>query len=76
MANWRLENAKNNLDELIACSDTRGPQFIEANGCHIAVVLSIAEYRALQRNVPDLRKFLLGGPKVDDFEIERDRSIG
>jgi hypothetical protein len=43
MTTWRLEDAKNNFDELIASADIRGPQFIEANGCQLAVVLSITE---------------------------------
>jgi hypothetical protein len=40
------------------------------------VLLSIEDYRALLAHQPDFRAFLLGGPKVDEFEIERDRDTG
>ena len=40
------------------------------------MILSIEEYRALTACKPDLKSYLLGGPKVDSFEIERDRDTG
>jgi toxin FitB len=39
-----------------------------------AVVLSIEDYRALVGQKPDFKSYLLGGPKVDDFATERDRT--
>jgi len=39
-------------------------------------VLSIEDYRALIAHKPDFKAHLLGGPKVDDFTIERDRDVG
>jgi hypothetical protein len=39
-------------------------------------VLSIEDYRALAAHKPDFRAYLLGGPKVDDFSVERDRDTG
>ncbi len=39
-------------------------------------MLSIDDYRALLAR-PDFKgAYLLGGPKVDDFMIERDRDAG
>jgi antitoxin Phd len=52
---------------------TEGPQTITRHGNERAVVLSIEEYRALMARQPDFKADLLGGPKVDDFAIERDR---
>ena len=40
------------------------------------MVLSIENYRALIAQKPDFKEYLLGGPKVDDFSIERDRDTG
>jgi antitoxin Phd len=40
------------------------------------VVLSIEEYRLLAAHRPDFKAYLLGGPKVDDFPIERDLDTG
>ena len=47
--------------------DAKGPQLITRHGRERAVVLSIQEYRALTAHKPDLRSYLLGGPKVNDF---------
>jgi hypothetical protein len=37
------------------------------------VVLSIEDYRAFVAQKPDLRAYLLDGPKIDDFSVERER---
>jgi hypothetical protein len=34
------------------------------------VVLSIGDYRALTAHQPGLKAWLLGGPKVESFEVE------
>jgi len=41
-----------------------------------AVIVSVEEYRALAAHKPDFKAHLLGGPKVDDFAIERERDTG
>jgi hypothetical protein len=51
-------------------------KFITRHGAERAVLLSIGDYRALTAHKPDLKEYLLGGPKVDSFEIERDRDVG
>jgi len=40
------------------------------------VVLSIEEYRSLTAHKPNLKDYLLGGPKVDSFEVPRERDRG
>jgi hypothetical protein len=40
------------------------------------VVLSIEDYRVLASYKPDFKGHLLGGPKVDDFPVERDPAKG
>jgi len=39
-------------------------------------VLSVEDFRALAAYKPDFKAHLLGGPKVDDFSVERDRDTG
>jgi len=39
-------------------------------------VISIEDYHALIAHKPDFKAHLLGGRKVDDFSIERDRDTG
>jgi prevent-host-death family protein len=76
MAVWQVQEAKTKLSELIEEANTKGPQIITRHGLERAVLLSIAEYRALTAHKPDLRAYLLGGPKADDFEVTRDTDTG
>ena len=76
MALWQVQEAKTRFSEVIEDSQSKGPQFITRHGAERAVVLSMDDYRALTAHQPDLKAYLLGGPKVDSFEIERDRDAG
>lgn len=76
MAVWQLQEAKTKLSELIEDAATKGPQIITRHGSERAVIVSIADYRALTAHKPDLRAYLLGGPKVDDFQVPRDYDTG
>jgi len=79
MATWQLQNAKTHLSEVIEDAHTKGPQIITRHGAERAVVISIEEYGKLTRSKPNLRDFLLNGPKFDDedmLDITRDRDTG
>jgi antitoxin Phd len=76
MSVWQIQEAKSRLSEVIEEATTKGPQIITRHGSERAVLLSIDEYRSLTAHKPNLRDYLLSGPKVDDFEIKRDRRVG
>jgi antitoxin Phd len=76
VAIWQLQEAKTRFSEVIEEANVKGPQIITRHGSERAVVLSMADYKALTAHKPDLREYLLGGPKVDSFEIERDHGTG
>jgi antitoxin Phd len=76
MAIWQIQEAKTRLSEVIADADGKGPQIITRHGKERAVLLSMRDYRALTAHQPDIKEYLLGGPKVDDFTIPRDRDKG
>lgn len=76
MATWPVQNAKARLSELIERACTQGPQTITRHGKERVVVLSIEDYRALSAHRRDFRAYLLGGPKVDEFRIQRSRDVG
>lgn len=76
MATWQVQEAKTRLSEVIERAHSEGPQTITRHGAARAVVLSIEEYRALAALKPDFKAHLLGGPKVDDFVVERDPDTG
>jgi antitoxin Phd len=76
MAVWQVQEAKTRLSELIEEANTEGPQIITRHGSEHAVVLSITDYRALTVQRESLKDYLLGGPKVDSFEVKRSRDTG
>jgi len=76
MALWQVQEAKTRLSEVIEEARGGGPQIITRHGRERAVLLSIEDYRALTAHKPNLKEYLLGGPKVDRFEIEYDRDTG
>jgi len=76
MAVWQIQHAKARLSEVIERARNEGPQTITRYGAERAVVLSVENYRSLIAQKPDFKEYLLGGPKVDDFSVERDRDTG
>jgi antitoxin Phd len=76
MAQWQLQEAKTRFSEVIEEAHTKGPQIITRHGAERAVILSMVDYRALVAHKPNLKEYLLGGPKVDSFEIEPSRDMG
>jgi prevent-host-death family protein len=76
MAQWPVQDAKTRFSELIERAITEGPQTITRHGAERAVVLSVEDYRVLASYKPDFKAHLLGGPKVDDFAMERDPDKG
>jgi antitoxin Phd len=76
MTTWQVQDAKTRFSEVIERARVEGPQMITRHGTERAVVLSIEDYRALEAHRPDFKAYLLGGPKVKDFSIERDRDTG
>jgi prevent-host-death family protein len=76
MARWQVQEAKTRLSEVIERAQSKGPQIITRHGAERAVLLSIADYRRLTAHKPGLKDYLLGGPKVESFNIERDTGTG
>jgi len=76
MARWQVQEAKMRLSQVIEEAQHKGPQLITRHGVDCAVVLSIDDFRALSAHKPDLRAYLLAGPKVDSFEIVPELDTG
>ena len=72
MASWQVGEAKERFSELLQEAHEHGAQFISENGTESAVVLSVAEYRQLHSDVPNVKDLLFSGPKTEDFKIVRD----
>jgi prevent-host-death family protein len=76
MAHWPIQDAKAHFSEVIERAHNEGPQTITRHGAERAVLLSIEDYNALAGKRPDVKAHLLGGPKFEDFSIERDHDTG
>ena len=76
MAVWQVQEAKTRFSEVIEQARAHGPQTITRHGKARAVVLSVEDFRALVAHRPDFKSYLLGGPKLDAFDIARDRDTG
>ncbi len=71
-----MQKAKARFCELLDEADRQGAQVITRHGVARSVVLSMEEYLALKQGKKDFIAHLLGGPKFDDFEIERSSDVG
>jgi antitoxin Phd len=81
MAVWQVQEAKTKLSEVIEEANTKGPQIITRHGAERAVILSIAEYRALTARKPVRRKslaqlFAESPFRGLDLDFERDQDFG
>ena len=73
---WQLQEAKQRLSEVVRDAQTKGPQVVTRHGEEVAVIVAMDDYRRMSRDVPDLKDYLLSGPRADDFEAERSRDRG
>lgn len=76
MHRWPVKDAKSRFSELVELAASDGPQVITRHGKDKAVILSIEAYRRLEAAKPDFKEYLLSGPKLPDFEIERSDDLG
>lgn len=76
MGVWQVQEAKSRFSEVLERARSEGPQTITKHGTETAVVMSVEEYRRLAGPKKDLIDLLLGGPKDDDFEVERSKDVG
>jgi antitoxin Phd len=76
MAKWQVQEAKAKFSELMDKAEHEGPQIVTRHGEDRVVVLSIEDYENMEPLKKSLKELLLGGPKFDDLEIEREPDFG
>jgi len=64
---WQVQDAKQRFSELLRRALDEGPQSVTRHGQEVAIVMDIAYYRELTGQRPQLRDYLLHGPKSDEF---------
>ena len=72
---WQLQEAKSKFSAVIAAAVQEGPQLITRHGTETAVILSVADYRALLLDQQRLSEFFRESPLAGlELDLARDRS--
>ena len=73
MAYWRSQEVRTRFREFLDAAIKRGPQIVTRRGMEAAVLVSIGEWRRLQRDArPGLKALLLAaGARVEDLACGR-----
>lgn len=73
---WQIQDAKNQLSEVIARALKQGPQIITRHGRKTVVVVSYAEYKALQKSQVKFSEFFRSSPLMGlELDVTRDKSL-
>jgi prevent-host-death family protein len=75
MAQWQLQEAKQQFSRLVDLARSEGPQVVTRHGKEVAVVLDIGEYRRLRSDGGAFKRFLREGPDFDDLDLERSKEL-
>lgn len=77
MQSWQLQEAKNKFSEVIRKAQTEGPQTITKHGEDAVIVMSIKDYRKLEKPSTSLVEFMASSPLAEyEIPLERDTSLG
>jgi len=79
MKRWMLQTAKNRFSELVDRAQNEGPQLVTRRGTEAAVVMSMADYRALSgATTSDLVSFFRESPlgEVPEHYLRRTFDTG
>jgi antitoxin Phd len=76
-AQWKLQEAKNHLSQVIDEACTSGPQIITVRGRAKAVILSAEEFERLARPSTTLSEFFRQSPLFGiELDLERSSDTG
>jgi prevent-host-death family protein len=67
---WQLQEAKGKFSELVEKAILDGPQYVTKRGKDAIVVLSVKEFKKLNKSSGDLVSFFKNAPKID-LDIQR-----
>ena len=69
---WQLQDAKARFSELVQKAITEGPQTVTRHGKDAVVVISVEEFRLMEKRQIDFKELLRSAP-WHELEIERDK---
>jgi prevent-host-death family protein len=74
---WQLQEAKNQLSEVVRKAQREGPQVITVHGTDAAVVVAARDYARMKRPRGKLVDFFRKSPLVGaELRLTRDRDTG
>lgn len=74
---WQLQEAKNQLSEVVRKAQSEGPQVITLHGTDAAVVVSAKDYGRLSRPKGKLVDFFRKSPLIGvELNLTRDKDTG
>jgi prevent-host-death family protein len=72
---WQLQEAKNKFSEVVRKATEEGPQTVTKHGRDSVVVVSMEDYKKIERPQTSLVEFFRCSPLASvDLDIERDKS--
>ena len=72
---WQLQEAKAKFSELVQKAIDEGPQTVTRHGRDVVVMVSVEEFRLMQKRQIDFKEFLALAP-LEGVDLERDRDYG
>jgi len=78
MTRWQLQEAKNQLSEVVRKASEEGPQVITLRGIDAVVVIAAKDYKRLSRRPKgSLVQFFRGSPLAEaPLDLARSRDMG
>lgn len=74
--NWQLQDAKNRFSELVRRATEEGPQTVTKHGKISVVVMSIDDFKELEKPSTTLVDFFRSSPASGvDIDISRDKAL-
>ncbi|MBF0431312.1 MAG: type II toxin-antitoxin system Phd/YefM family antitoxin [Fibrobacteria bacterium] len=72
---WQLQEAKSKFSELVKKAVSSGPQVVTKRGVNTIVILSVEDYKKLNKPKNSLVKFFEQSPRVN-LDITRSKEKG
>lgn len=73
---WQLQEAKNRFSEVVDEALTHGPQTVTRHGREVVVILSMEEYRRMQKPKDSLVEFFQNSPLASvELDLTRNKDL-
>ena len=73
---WQLQDAKNRFSEVVEEALTHGPQTVTRHGREVVVILSVEEYRRMQKPKNSLVEFFQNSPLAGvELDLTRNKDF-